>query len=188
MEQVKKKPVPCLLDTWAQTETSLYHWLKSRCLNDDLAFDLLQETFLKALQRETAFCDINNQKAWLFTVAKNLLIDEWRKSDRFESFEGDGYQSFVDMTTENEPIDGLAQCLPKALACLNEEDRAVLEFCDLLGNSQQEFANRNNLSLTAVKSRIQRARPKLRSQLKINCQIRFDDSNKVCCFTPSKTS
>jgi len=188
MEQHRNKPVPCLLDTWAKTEASLYHWLKNRCSNSDLAFDLLQETFLKALQRETSFCDIENQKAWLFTVAKNLLVDEWRKLDRFDSLEFDNDQSFADITKEIEPIEGLVQCLPKALACLNEDDRAVLEFCDLQGHSQQEFAKRNNLSVTAVKSRIQRARPKLRSQLKSNCQIIFDDANKVCCFTPSKTA
>jgi len=172
--------VPCLIDTWNKTETSLYRWLVQHCSCQDLAFDLLQETFLKALQQDSQFCDVDNQRAWLFTVAKNLLINEWRQSGKLTPL-----TSTFDTcapTTEREPVESLTQCLPKALACLKEQDRAVIEFCDLQGHSQQEFAERYHLSLTAVKSRIQRARIKLRTQLKHNCHIRFDPSNKVCCF------
>jgi len=177
-------PAPCLLATWADTESALFRWLTQHCSCHDLAYDLLQETFLKALQQETHFCNFDNQKAWLFTVAKNLLIDEWRKSGKIQSLNAEVLDSETDL--EREPVVSLVQCLPRALACLNEQDRAVIEFCDLQGHSQLEFAQRYHLSITAVKSRIQRARPKLREQLKVNCDIRFDDNDKVCCFTPAK--
>ncbi|RBM47914.1 hypothetical protein DLR65_13880 [Vibrio tarriae] len=36
-----------------------------------MSFDLLQDTFLKALQQRQAFCDIQNQIAWLYRVARN---------------------------------------------------------------------------------------------------------------------
>ncbi len=186
MSEQKSSAVPCLLDTWADTETSLYRWLNQHCSCHDLAFDLLQETFLRALQKETHFCNIENQRAWLFAVAKNLLIDEWRKSGRIEPLEGD--VSNDESIPEREPVVSLAKCLPRALACMNDEDRAIIEFCDLQGHSQQEFAIRYHLTLTAVKSRIQRARPKLRAHLKHNCHIRFDENHKVCCFTPPKNN
>ncbi len=173
--------VPCLIETWNDTETSLYRWLTQHCSCQELAFDLLQETFLKALQQDSHFCDVDNQRAWLFTVAKNLLISEWRKSGKLVPLTNE--LSFSDPIVEHEPVESLAQCLPRALACLNEQDRALIEFCDLQGHSQQEFAEHHHLSLTAVKSRIQRARIKLRTQLKNNCHIRFDSNNKVCCFT-----
>ncbi len=182
MNSTHPLPVPCLLDTWSATENALYRWLTQHCSCHDLAHDLLQETFLRALQRERAFCDIENQRAWLFSVAKNLIIDEWRKSGRLESLCDVNNQQLKE--TEREPIESLARCLPKALACLSEDDRSVIEFCDLQGHSQQEFAKRHHLTVTAVKSRIQRARPKLREQLKVNCHIKFDEHHKVCCFTP----
>ncbi len=172
--------VPCLIETWNNTETALYRWLVQHCSSTDLAVDLLQETFLKALQQDSQFCDVDNQRAWLFTVAKNLLINEWRQSGKWVPLSNT--DDFGEPTTEQEPVESLAQCLPRALACLREQDRALIEFCDLQGHSQHEFAQRHHLSLTAVKSRIQRARIKLRTQLKQNCHIRFDTSNKVCCF------
>ncbi|WP_165313899.1 sigma-70 family RNA polymerase sigma factor [Vibrio ziniensis] len=186
MNSTQPSPVPCLLDTWAATETDLYRWLTQHCSCQDLAFDLLQETFLRALQRDSVFCDIENQRAWLFTVAKNLLIDEWRKSGRLEQLSNTNDKQPIERALEREPIESLAQCLPKALACLTDEDRSIIEFCDLQGHSQQEYAQKHYLSLTAVKSRIQRARPKLREQLKVNCHIKFDEHNKVCCFTPKR--
>ncbi len=180
MNERVSSAVPCLMETWNNTETSLYRWLVQHCSCQDLAFDLLQETFLKALQQDSHFCDIDNQRAWLFTVAKNLLVNEWRQSGK--SVPLTSTLDVCESTMEQEPVENLAQCLPRALSCLKEQDRTVIEFCDLQGHSQQEFAERYHLSLTAVKSRIQRARIKLRTQLKQNCHIRFDTSNKVCCF------
>ncbi|MBD0787236.1 sigma-70 family RNA polymerase sigma factor [Vibrio sp. Y2-5] len=187
MNSTRKSPVPCLLDTWTTTEPALYRWLTQHCSCQDLAYDLLQDTFLRALQRDRAFCDIENQKAWLFSVAKNLLVDEWRKSGRLECLTDSNDLHTIYISSEREPIESLAQCLPKALACLSEEDRSVIEFCDLQGHSQEEFAKIHHLTLTAVKSRIQRARPKLRAKLNANCHIIFDEQHKVCCFTPKRS-
>ncbi len=179
-------PVPCLLDSWALTENSLYHWLNKQTGDRDLSFDLLQETFLRALQLNKSFCDIENQKAWFFRVAGNLLTDEWRKQHRLEPLEIKDYATFAVDQDEPLPVDSLVQCLPKALGCLSDEDREVIEFCDLQGHSQREFSTQKNLSVSAVKSRVQRARRKLNTHLKTNCRIRFDENNRVCCFFPAR--
>jgi len=181
------QPAPCLLDIWGDIENTLYHWLYKQSHDSDLAFDLLQETFLKALQIDRSFCDISNQRAWLFKVASNLLTDEWRKQKRLEPLHLLEYSTH-ESDSLMDPVDSLVQCLPKALACLSNEERRVVEFCDLQGKSQQDFATHASLSLPAVKSRIQRARRKLREHLKNNCAIRFDDHNRVCCFFPKKES
>ncbi|MGY5650222.1 sigma factor-like helix-turn-helix DNA-binding protein [Vibrio cincinnatiensis] len=81
-------------------------------------------------------------------------------------------------------VDSLAQCLPKALRRLDPVDKMIIEACDLNGMSQHAFAQQHGLSLSATKSRIQRAREKLRQTLKTQCQIRFDDQQRVCCFVP----
>jgi RNA polymerase sigma-70 factor (ECF subfamily) len=182
------QPAPCLLGMWGAIENTLYHWLYKQSLDSELAFDLLQETFLKALQIDRSFCEISNQRAWLFKVASNLLTDEWRKQKRLEPFNILEHSTLQSDTIVTEPVDSLVQCLPKALACLSNEERRVIEFCDLEGKSQQDFAAHASLSLPAVKSRIQRARRKLRDHLKNNCAIRFDEHNRICCFFPSKES
>jgi RNA polymerase sigma-70 factor (ECF subfamily) len=146
----------------------------------------LQETFLRALKQDKNFCSIKNQQAWLFRVAQNLLIDEQRKATKFEM----GAEKILDMLPDLPkvlpPVDSLAQCLPKALGKLTAEDRAIIEACDLQGVSQQHYAACNGLTLPAVKSRIQRARLRLKDILKTQCRIRFDENQNVCCFFPEE--
>ncbi|CAG8999017.1 MAG: hypothetical protein CENE_00981 [Candidatus Celerinatantimonas neptuna] len=178
---------PCLIKTWHLSESKIYYWLLRHSGDQDLSFDLLQDTFLKALQQQHAFCHIKNQQAWLFRVANNLLIDTLRKSDKqpvlaFSEWKQDTPHE------EHAPVDSLAQCLPKALSQLCPEDREIIEQCDLSGVTQQQFAKDHQLTLAATKSRIQRARKKIKTILKTQCHIRFDEQQRVCCFYPEKVS
>ncbi|MGR5247494.1 sigma-70 family RNA polymerase sigma factor [Vibrio aestuarianus] len=178
--------VPCLLQTWHLTESELFHWLLKQCGDKEQAFDLLQETFLRALLQKKAFCDIKNQRSWLFRVANNLQVDEWRKA-KGVMFDDDAILSLHGECDEDpHVIDSLAQCLPKALDQLPHADKAIIEACDLNGEPQQIFARKHGLTLPATKSRIQRARYKLKQILKIQCRIRFDEQQRVCCFFPEK--
>lgn len=170
---------PCLMQTWHLFESELYYWLFKQINDADLCFDLLQDTFLKALHQKQAFCDIQNQRAWLYRVAKNLLIDKQRKSNKEQTL--DEYETSWE-APQTPAIDSLAQCLPKALDKLSPAESAIIKQCDLQGLSQQEFAEKNDLSLVAAKSRIQRARQKLKQILQQQCEIRFDDKQRVCCF------
>ena len=70
------------------------------------------------------------------------------------------------------------------LAQLPDDDRRVVEQCDLQGQLQERYANQYGLTLTAVKSRLLRARQRLRKKIVVNCQVRFDENGQVCCHVP----
>lgn len=185
MNNTSSPAVPCLLETWHLVESELFLWLLKQSQNETLAFDLLQETFLRALQLHNGFCDISNQRAWLYQVSRNLLNDEWRRSAKQITLSDSFGDSLEEKTTDAiAPVDSLAQCLPKALGRLTTEDRVIIESCDIIGMSQQEFAHSYGLTLSASKSRLKRARIKLKQTLKAHCQIRFDEQQRVCCFFP----
>lgn len=84
-------------------------------------------------------------------------------------------------------MEALDACLARNLADISPEDREIIEQCDLLGMKQQVFADAHELSLAAVKSRLLRARQRLRDNLVRNCQVRFDDAGQVCCHVPRDT-
>ncbi len=170
-----------MIETWHLSESDIYYWLLKQSGDADLSFDLLQDTFLRALQQEKKFCDIHNQRAWLYRVAHNLLMDEKRKSGKLLVSSAD--ENEIASVHEEQPaVDSLAQCLPKALEKLSPPDREVIRQCDLRGQTQQAFAADNGLTLVATKSRIQRARRKLKAVLQKQCHIRFDSQQRVCCF------
>jgi RNA polymerase sigma-70 factor, ECF subfamily len=81
-------------------------------------------------------------------------------------------------------VDSLASCLTRVLGELSDEDRDAITECDLNGMSQEDYARKLGLSLPGAKSRIQRARKRLRAQLTQSCQVTLDPLGQVCCFVP----
>ena len=67
---------------------------------------------------------------------------------------------------------------------LSAEDKEIIESCDLEGLNQIEYARQKDITLPAAKSRIQRARKRLKVELHIACKIILDDKGNVCCFDP----
>ncbi|WP_410260166.1 sigma factor-like helix-turn-helix DNA-binding protein [Klebsiella pneumoniae] len=74
--------------------------------------------------------------------------------------------------------------MPRILNKMTEADRNILILCDLEGMKQADFADRKGLTLAATKSRLLRARARLHQKLSTECQVRLDESGRVCCFTP----
>lgn len=173
----------CLMTAWQRHEAELRAWLRGRLGNTHDAEDMLQDLFLKALRQDKKFCQIENARAWLYEVARNGLADRLRlKKDQVQLPD-----DLVHEFDEPVPVDTLAQCLPRALAELSDDDREAITLCDLEGLSQDEYARLKGLTLPGAKSRVQRARKRLRDHLSSACQVRFDEAGKVCCFVPRKT-
>lgn len=166
----------CLTDAWAIHCGELPAWLRQRVGNPAEVEDL----FLKALRQGERFCDLDNARAWLFQVARNTLIDHLRlHRDTVEL--PDGLAHRVEAV---DTADQLSACLPRVLAELSASDRLAITTCDLHGIGQADFAAAHGLSLSAAKSRLQRARVRLKAQMSLACQVRLDDVGRVQDFVP----
>lgn len=174
----------CVLTAWADHEAELRRYLRNRLQDSSVAEDLLQDTFLKALAAGNHFCTLKNSRAWLFRVARNRLIDYHRSHRPHETLDQDLPHTAA---AESPVVDDLSQCLPRALQELSPADSEVITLCDIEGMSQVEYARLKGLSPAGAKSRIQRARRRLKSHLKTACQVRYDENGSVCCFTPRST-
>ena len=171
----------CLNRAWRIHKTEIGGFLAGRLADKAEADDLLQEVFLKALLLGRAFCDVDNPRAWLFRVARNLLIDRLRLNRELLPLPED---LRADAETQPDTVDTLTQCLPRVLAELSPEDREAITLCDLKGATQQELAERAGITLLAAKSRVQRARRRLQARLVEACQVKFGDRGEICCFVP----
>ena len=171
----------CQKRAWLQHKAEIRAFLAYRCETPAAADDLLQEVFMRALAQQDKFCRLDNPRAWLFTVARSLLIDRMRLAKDQLPLPDD---LCADPVADIAPVDRLSQCLPRVLSELSAEDREAITWCDIQGMSQKDYAQRQGLTLPAAKSRVQRARVRLRAQLADACQIKFDEDGKVCCFVP----
>lgn len=172
--------VPCLLDAWSAHEAELRRYLRHHIRPSSEADDVLHDMFLKALRQGERFCAVANPRAWLFEVARHAVVDHVRRSRKSDPVPED----LAAPEFELAPVDLLSACLPRVLTELSEEDREAIELCDIGGMTQGRFAELKGLSLPGAKSRVQRARQRLREQLVRACQVRLDEAGKVCCFVP----
>ena len=171
----------CLMTAWHSHEAELRGWMRHRLGNSAEAEDLLQDVFIKAMRQGERFCAIVDARAWLFEVARNALADRLRLARPTVGLPED-----LSAATEEEAavVDSLAACLPRVLTELSPEDREAITLCDLEGLPQEEYARRKGLSLPGAKSRVQRARKRLRARLTLACQVRLDEAGQVSDFVP----
>lgn len=174
-------PFACVLRAWQAHEHELLAHLLHHTHNREQAEDLLQDVFLKSLRQGRSFCELDNPRAWLFRVARNAAIDAARLAKPFDEL---SYDSIAAPTTEREPVDELDACMVRNLTELDDADRDILQRCDLQGQTVRAYAQARGLSLAAAKSRLLRARTRLRERLVTNCQVRFDAAGHVCCHVP----
>lgn len=174
----------CLTQAWNSHEAELRNWARHRLGNMTDADDLLQDLFLKALRQGSQFCTVQNARAWLFEVARNTLADRLRvKRDTVEL--PDDLAIAVD---EQEAVDSLTACLPRVLSELSLEDQEAITFCDLQGMAQSEYAQAKAISLSAAKSRLQRARARMKKHMTLACQVRLDGAGHVLDFVPRSSN
>lgn len=178
-------PFACVLDSWRAHEAELRGYLLHRLSDPHLADDLVQEVFLKAMRYGNGFCVLDNPRAWLFQVARNTLVDRLRLEKNTVPLPEDFPENLLEENHPIAPVDALAECLARALSGLSVQDSDILHQCDIEGVRQQAYADAHGLSLPAVKSRLLRARQRMRDYLIDNCGVRFDAAGKVCCHAPA---
>jgi RNA polymerase sigma-70 factor (ECF subfamily) len=170
----------CLTEAWTQHEPELRGWARHRLHNAADVEDLLQDLFLKALRQGERFCSVHNARAWLFEVARNTLADRLRVARHTVDLPDD----LANPAEETDVVDTLTGCLSRVLSELDADDRDAITLCDLQGMAQADFARAKGLSLSAAKSRIQRARQRMKARMTEVCQVQVDDAGHVLDFVP----
>lgn len=170
----------CLNAAWKQHAPELRAWLNRRMAVPQDVEDLLQDVFLKALRQGQQFCQVQQPRAWLFEVTRNALADRLKLRREWVELPEDLPQ----IVAQDDTVDQLSACLPRVLSELSALDRQAIVLCDLQGMRQADYAAQAGLSLSAAKSRLQRARQRLRERMASACQVRFDEAGHVLDFVP----
>ncbi|HEY5298506.1 MAG TPA: sigma-70 family RNA polymerase sigma factor [Verrucomicrobiae bacterium] len=154
-----------------------------RSLRDEAeAEDLAQNVFLQVYKSRARYQQTAKFSTWLFTIARNLCLNEIRRRSRHpaesleetfsenESRDGGTQKQFEDkkvfLPTENVLHGELAQKIEEALAELPENQRSAILLCRQDKLSYEEIAEVLDCSLSATKSLIHRGRETLKEKLK----------------------
>ncbi len=136
--------------------------------NRDNAYDLLQDTTLKALDNESKYVDNTNFKGWVFTIMRNIFINNYRRVVRSSTVidqTEDLYHLNLSQDSGLETPEGSygAAEITEAINAFPDEYRIPFSM-HVAGYKYNEIAEQMNLPLGTIKSRIFFARKKLQTQ------------------------
>jgi RNA polymerase sigma-70 factor (ECF subfamily) len=148
----------------------LHRFAMSLVADREKAPDLVQDTFLKALNYKNKFADFTNFNAWVFTIMKNTFINNYRRNlkenviiDKIQNFDY-ADQPYVSGPGSPESHYTLNE-LESTINLLSNEFKVPFRM-HVNGYKYKEIADELGLKIGTVKSRIFLSRQKLMLMLK----------------------
>jgi RNA polymerase sigma-70 factor (ECF subfamily) len=152
----------------AEHSQTLYPFAYNLTRNPDDAQDLIQETVLRSLVNMEKFADGTNLKAWLFTIMRNVFINNYRRTSRRRVVTDDVEKSTAESGTRAARNGGEARLTMKEIqVAMDSIDTSFSKpfMMHYNGCKYQEIADEMNLPLGTVKSRIFFARKALQKRI-----------------------
>lgn len=182
---------------WEEVRAGLKAFISRRVRNQADVDDLVQRVLVQLVKGLPSLRDAGRLHAWIYRTARNVIVDHYRASGaRRESSGGgagdlalldDAHAGDAGGDAEREGARELAGCLAPLLRGLPPEYRDAVTMADLEGVNQAEAARRAGVSLSGMKSRVQRGRRQLRAALEACCRVELDRRGGIAGYDRANT-
>ncbi len=159
---------------WEAFHTPLQQFIRRRISDEATAEDVLQDVFLKIHQHVETLRDVKKLESWIYQITRNAIIDSYRSSRPTTTLEAAEVLDLPEELPDDDVVSELLPCVRAMVRKLPELDRQALVLTEYRGLTQKEMAERLGLSFSGAKSRVQRAREKLKQQLLECCHFELD--------------
>ncbi len=170
-------------NVWETFNINLKQFILKRVVDEDNAEDILQDVFVKIHTRIHTLRDEEKLQGWIYQIARNAIYDYYR-AQRDTLALPDSDMFIAGETLSDSAIEELLPCIREMVECLPAEYQQALILTEYDGLSQKELAARLGISYSGAKSRVQRAREKLKTMLLDCCHFQFDHSGRVIDYQP----
>ena len=167
---------------WQDYRTRLLRFARSRVQDDLLAEDIVHDALVKAWQNRDTLEDQDAVIPWLFQITMNTIRDAQRRA-KLLTVEADE-ETLADLDTEHAASDladraDFTTCLVSMIDDLDPEYRSTLVRSEIDGVPMRVIADETGLSISGVKSRVQRARAQLRDAMLSCCRIELNSRGQI---------
>lgn len=168
---------------WRAYRAELFRFVLGRVRDETLADDIVHDVFIKAYGRRHDLKDPGKLRPWLYQITRNALVDHYRAQKPLDPLPEDLISG--ETGEDNRAEQELARCLLPLLDRLPATYRHALTLAEFEGLTQHEIASREGLSLSGAKSRVQRARRRLREALLECCRVEMDNRGGIFDYEPA---
>ncbi len=152
-------------------------------VNDELtAEDILHDVFLKVHKSIDSLKDDSKLTSWIYQITRNAITDYYRTREITEDISSLNYSA--EKVADDDAVKRIQPAVKRMLLSLPEKYRDALVETEYNGLTQSALAEKLNLSLPAIKSRVQRARKMLKEILLECCHFDFDKFGTIIDFYP----
>jgi RNA polymerase sigma-70 factor, ECF subfamily len=170
---------------WQDVASRLRPFIASRVSSTDID-DVLQDVFIRMQRGLPGLRDEERFTSWLFQIARNSVADHQRSRAR-HSLPDAVREDEAPVETSEDDRDAsrtLSACVSVFVARLPSPYREAVTLVELEGLTAREAAEMVGISVSGMKSRVQRGRAQLRQMFDECCEIALDARGKVTDFTP----
>lgn len=161
----------------------LFNFIKSRVSSYEDAQDIYQEVLLRIMKNSAQLNKSQSLKSWLFTIAKNQIIDYYRTrrfSEDIDNLQSNGLIS----GEEPEAYQELESCLHGFIDALPPDYKKIVLLSEIEGKSQKEIAESLGINYITLRSKVQRGREKIKKMIFDACIIGQDSVGGFAECTP----
>lgn len=177
---------------WADLHDNIRAFVGRRVRQPADADDVVQRVFLQVHRSLPTLRDTDRLHAWIYQLTRRAIVDHYRTpAHRREVTAGtaadvapDAAMGHDDPEDEASAVRELSRCLMPLVADLPAADQEALRLVDVEDVSQGDAARRLGLSVSGMKSRVQRARRRLRDVVDDCCRVELDRRGSPLAVTP----
>ena len=181
---------------WEQLHAGLRGFVSRRVRNSADVDDVVQRVFLNVHRGLGSVRDEDRVHAWVYRTAQHAIVDYYRQPvNRREIPAGDlgdlaeaprrGPDQADQVDEDDRPAQQeFAACVQPLLRALPAADLEALTLVDIHGVTQTDAAQRLGLSVSGMKSRVQRARRRFRTIVEDCCRVDLDRRGGIVAYEP----
>lgn len=183
---------------WEELHGNLKAFIGRRVRNPADVDDLVQRVLLQIVKGIGSIRASERLHAWVYRIARNTIADYYRApAGRREIASGqasdlesvsDQHGAKLADGDDRPALRELAGCLAPLMRGLPSAHREAVEWSEIEGLPQAEAARRAGISLSGMKSRVQRGRQQLKAALDACCRVDLDRRGAIAAYAPKAPS
>jgi RNA polymerase sigma-70 factor (ECF subfamily) len=147
---------------WIDYHDKLLGFIQKRVKDKSTAEDILQDVFVKILNKIDTLKEDSKILKWLYQLTRNTIIDYYRSNKNIDDLPESLMQELADSESETEEM---KRCLMPVIDGLDKKYREAIILTEMEGLSQKDLASKLNISYTGAKSRVQRGRAAIKKSI-----------------------
>lgn len=173
---------------WAEVGSSMERFVRRRINDPHQADDVVAEIMLRIHQNLGSLDDRQRLTAWVFRIARNAITDHYRRTARRREVSAAEPEPRLDsgadawLDDQQATLSELASCIRPLVDALPADYRRALVLTDLEGHSQVDAARIEGISVSGMKSRVQRGRRQFATLVKQCCDVTTDSRGQLVNF------